>query len=231
MIWQQSWQRRRPRQRRRRCDRCSPGRPRRLPRISGATNPGSWCRAAAVDPAFGHRRAPRFPTRVGQRAGRKGKQYFPAGSRARRAEDQLFELFHDALAQPVLAWVQDVRIAAAARRQFLNALGLVLIMVAVATGLGYLWLQAAQATRLAQLQEARAVATLASQATQSGDAMTGMLAALAVLPDTEHRRPLSIPAEMSLLEIRGCAIARPQPWLLVPVQCSARRSARTASGW
>ena len=57
-------------------------------------------------------------------------------------------------------------------------------------------------TRLAQLQEARAVSALARQETERGDAMTGMLATLSVLPDTAKQdpRPRSAPAEMALLD-------------------------------
>ena len=57
-------------------------------------------------------------------------------------------------------------------------------------------------TRLAQLQEARAVSALARQETERGDAMTGMLATLSVTTRySEARpRPRSAPAEMALLD-------------------------------
>jgi Tol biopolymer transport system component len=57
-------------------------------------------------------------------------------------------------------------------------------------------------TKEAQLQEARAISTLARQATDRGDAMTGMLATLAVLPDDPARpdRPVSNAAGAALLD-------------------------------
>ena len=62
--------------------------------------------------------------------------------------------------------------------------------------------KAEEQTRLAQLQEARAVSALARQETEGGDAMTGMLATLSVLPDTtkQNPRPRSAAAEMALLD-------------------------------
>jgi WD40 repeat protein len=48
--------------------------------------------------------------------------------------------------------------------------------------------KAEKQTRTAQLQEARAVSLQARDATERGDAMTGMLAALAVMPDAKHPR-------------------------------------------
>src|SRR6516164_11786216 len=56
---------------------------------------------------------------------------------------------------------------------------------------------AVTAQQQAQLQEARAVSTLARQATERGDAMTGMLATLAVL---KPERPYSNVAGAALLD-------------------------------
>jgi hypothetical protein len=62
--------------------------------------------------------------------------------------------------------------------------------------------KAEKQTRMAQLQEARAVSLQARQATESGDAMKGMLAALAVMPDAKHpgARARSAHAATALLE-------------------------------
>jgi len=97
-----------------------------------------------------------------------------------RGQEALFELYHDALARPVLSWVQEARIQEAERR-----------LLALYT----LYQQA-------QLQEARAVSALARQANGRGDAMTGMLAALAVLPrdPANPDRPISNAASEALLD-------------------------------
>ena len=97
-----------------------------------------------------------------------------------RGHGPLFELYHDALARPVLYWAQQARIEEAGRRF---------------SRLYALYQQA-------QLQEARAVSTLARQATKRGDAMTGMLAALAVLPKdpAKPNRPISNAATAALLD-------------------------------
>jgi len=94
----------------------------------------------------------------------------------------LFELYHDALARPVLSWAQGARVEEAAHRF---------------SRLYSLYQQA-------QLQEARAVSTLARQATERGDAMTGMLAALAMLPKDPSKpdRPVSNAASSALLDAR-----------------------------
>jgi WD40 repeat protein len=54
----------------------------------------------------------------------------------------------------------------------------------------------------AQLQEARAISALARQETARGDATTGMLASLSVMPDAtaQNARPFSVPAEMALFD-------------------------------
>jgi hypothetical protein len=97
-----------------------------------------------------------------------------------RGQGPLFELYHDALTRPVLSWAEGARIEEAERR--LSVL--------------YTLLQQAQ------LQESRAVSSLARQATASGDAMTGMLATLAVLPKDPVKpdRPLSAAAAATLLD-------------------------------
>ena len=61
---------------------------------------------------------------------------------------------------------------------------------------------AVTAQQQAQLQESRAVSTLARQATERGDAMTGMLATLAVLPKDSVKadRPVSNAASAALLD-------------------------------
>ena len=62
--------------------------------------------------------------------------------------------------------------------------------------------RAAAQQEQAQLQEARTVSTLARQAIESGDAMTGMLAILAVLPKNFAKpdRPISNAASAALLD-------------------------------
>jgi uncharacterized protein with WD repeat len=97
-----------------------------------------------------------------------------------RGQGPLFELYHDALARPVLSWVQEARVEEAERRFLV---------------LHSLYQQA-------QLQEARAVSALARQANERGDAMTGMLAALAVLPrdPANPDRPVSNAASAALLD-------------------------------
>jgi hypothetical protein len=179
----------------------------RLGRVTGAIAGipeviGRWVDLASQLPrrAFGARRPQRMqgrPATVDEVGDTLGQL---ASGRARILRTQpdpqgkgpLFDLLHDALAQPVLEWVQRMRIAAATRRQIRNASGLVLLTVAVLSFLLYLFLRSEHKARLAeeqatlaqeettaaQLQESRAVAILARQATDSGDAMTGMLAAL-----------------------------------------------------
>jgi WD40 repeat protein len=121
-----------------------------------------------------------------------------------RGQGPLFELYHDALAEPVLAWVQEARIQEAVRRQRLWAAiigGLVLFVVAGIVAFTSFKHGALIKQEQAQLQEARAVSILARRATQSGDAMTRMLAMLAVLPkDPEDERPISNAAASVLLD-------------------------------
>jgi WD40 repeat protein len=95
-----------------------------------------------------------------------------------RGEGPLFELYHDALARPVLSWVQEARVKEAERRL---------------RDVSNLYHRALMQQKQAQLQEARAVSASARQAVECGDAMTGMLAALAVLP----RDPLKRDREVS----------------------------------
>jgi sugar lactone lactonase YvrE len=94
-----------------------------------------------------------------------------------RARGPLFELYHDALARPVLSWAQEARIQKARYR--ISRI--------------YTLLQQAQ------LQEARAVSTLARQATERGDTMTVLLAALPV-DLVEPERPVSDAASAALLD-------------------------------
>ena len=136
-----------------------------------------------------------------------------------RGQGPLFELYHDALAGPVLGWVREARIKEAERRQRRRALvagGLAALMALVGVGMWVLYIRAvtlgeqadlerkeAQLQReQAQLQEARAISALARQETARGDATTGMLASLSVMPDatTKNPRPFSAPAEMALLD-------------------------------
>jgi Tol biopolymer transport system component len=119
-----------------------------------------------------------------------------------RGKGPLFELYHDALAQPVLSWVQEARIAEAARRQ-LRRVWVVGGVLVVIMAIVYPFYRSAVIQRVqAQLQEARAVSTLARQTIESGDAMTGMLAVLAVLPKDPVRqdRPVSNVATAALLD-------------------------------
>ena len=73
---------------------------------------------------------------------------------------------------------------------------------------------AVTAQQQAQLQESRAVSTLARQATERGDAMTGMLATLAVLPKDSVKadRPVSNAASAALRASPGNIWIR--PWAL-----------------
>jgi WD40 repeat protein len=84
------------------------------------------------------------------------------------------------------------------------------LVLAVVTTVAILWLREAQEARAraldqqeqAELQKARAVSTLARQTTERGDAMTGMLATLAVLPENLAKpdRPLINAASAALLD-------------------------------
>ena len=126
-----------------------------------------------------------------------------------RGQGPLFELYHDALARPVLSWVQEARITDAERRQrhrAAAAVGAALLMLAVVVVILVFYDRAVAQQHQAQLQESRAVSTLALQETDSGDAMTGMLAALAVLPTDQSRpdRPLSNAASAELLRAWLC---------------------------
>ena len=126
-----------------------------------------------------------------------------------RGQGPLFELYHDALARPVLAWVQEARITDAERRQrhrAAAAVGAALLMLAVVVVILVFYDRAVAQQHQAQLQESRAVSTLALQETDSGDAMTGMLAALAVLPKDQSRpdRPVSNAASAELLRAWLC---------------------------
>jgi WD40 repeat protein len=122
-----------------------------------------------------------------------------------RGQEPLFELYHDALARPVLSWVQEARIKEAERRQARRAASAVVaaLLMAVVIGVVYFFYHRAVSQQAqAQLQEARAVSTLARQATEHGDAMTGMLATLAVLPrdPVKPDRPVSTAAAAVLLD-------------------------------
>jgi WD40 repeat protein len=79
---------------------------------------------------------------------------------------------------------------------------LVSVFAGLAVWAGFSFLAEREARQLAQLQEARAVSALARRETERGDAMTGMLAILRVMPDTAKQdpRPHSPPAEMALLD-------------------------------
>jgi hypothetical protein len=157
-----------------------------------------------------------------------------------RGQGPLFELYHDALARPVLSWVQEARISEAVsrqRRRAAFAIGAAALMLAgivvvytfyhravveearaVASENSALAseIKAQMQARLAgaseqqaqlekehaQLQEARAVSTLARQVEDHGDAMTVMLATLAVLPKDPDKpdRAVSNVATALLLE-------------------------------
>jgi WD40 repeat protein len=122
-----------------------------------------------------------------------------------RGRGPLFELYHDALARPVLSWVQEARVNEAVgrlRRGAAYAVGAALLMLAGIVVVYTFYHRAVIQQARAQLQEARAVSTLARQATERGDAMTGMLAALAVLPKDLARpdRPRSNAASGALLD-------------------------------
>ena len=116
-----------------------------------------------------------------------------------RGQGPLFELYHDALARPVLSWVHEARISEAVgrqRRRAAFAIGAALVMLAGIAVVYTFYHRALIQQAQAQLQEARAVSTLARQATERGDAMTGMLATLAVL---KPERPYSNAAGAALL--------------------------------
>jgi Tol biopolymer transport system component len=117
-----------------------------------------------------------------------------------RGRDPLFELYHDALARPVLSWVQEARVSEAVssqRRRAAYAIGAALIMLVGIAVIYAFYHRAVVQQQQAQLQEARAVSTLARQATDRGDAMTGMIATLEVL---NPRRPYSNAADVVLLD-------------------------------
>ena len=126
-----------------------------------------------------------------------------------RGQGPLFELYHDALARPVLSWVQETRIRDAERRQRHRAAvaaGAALLMFAVVLVILVFYHRAVIQQQQAQLQESRAVGTLSAQETDRGDPMTGMLAALAVLPRDTSRpdRPVSNVASADLLRAWLC---------------------------
>jgi hypothetical protein len=86
----------------------------------------------------------------------------------------------------------------------------------------------------AQLQEARAVSTLALHETERGDAMTGMLAALAILPKdlAKPDRPLSNAVSAALLNAWLCNFEKHDLILLdIRSQSGAWHSAQTGTGW
>jgi hypothetical protein len=143
-----------------------------------------------------------------------------------RGQGPLFEMYHDSLAGPVLGWVQRARIAEAERRQRRRVLAvacLAALMALAGVGMWVLYTRAVIAGEAAhiaadqarnaadqahfqreqaQLQEARAISALARQETARGDATTGMLASLSVMPDAtaQNPRPFSAPAEMALFD-------------------------------
>ena len=117
-----------------------------------------------------------------------------------RGPEPLFELYHDALARPVLSWVQEARISEAVGRQQRRAAYAISAALLMLAGIAIVYMfyhRAVIQQQQAQLQEARAVSTLARQATESGDAMTGMIATLAVL---KPARPYSNAAGATLLD-------------------------------
>jgi WD40 repeat protein len=122
-----------------------------------------------------------------------------------RGQGPLFELYHDALAHPVLSWVQEARIKEAERhqrRRFWGAVGAALLMFAVSLVVYTFYQRAVLQQAQAELQKTRAVSTLARQATERGDAMTGMLATLTVLPGNLAKAdlPLINAASAALLD-------------------------------
>lgn len=111
----------------------------------------------------------------------------------------LYELFHDALADPVQQVVREALVAEAQRRlsrarrrqriTLASAIGVLAVMAGL-TGLSLMRTnEAREATSQAEMQKTRAVATLARQASERGDHMTAMLAALEVLPDPAAIQP------------------------------------------
>jgi WD40 repeat protein len=122
-----------------------------------------------------------------------------------QGQGPLFELYHDALAQPVLSWVQEARIKEAERRQrrrFWVAVGVTAFLLVVLLVVSAFYHRAEALREQALLQKSRAVSTLARQATERGDAMTGMLATLAVVPENLAKadRPLINAASAALLD-------------------------------
>jgi WD40 repeat protein len=122
-----------------------------------------------------------------------------------RGQEPMFELYHDALTRPVLSWVEDARIKEAEHRLRIRAAfaaSAALLMMAVIVVVYIFYHQAVFQRGQAQLQEARAVCTFALQETERGDAMTGMLTTLAVLPKDPKNpeRPISNFAAATLLE-------------------------------
>jgi WD40 repeat protein len=119
-----------------------------------------------------------------------------------RGKGPLFELYHDALAHPVLSWVQEARIKEAERRQRRRILVVAGVIVVISVIVYPFYRSAVIQREQAQLQEARILARLARQATERGDAMTGMLATLAVLPENLAKpdRPLISAASAALLD-------------------------------
>ena len=90
---------------------------------------------------------------------------------------------------------------------------------------------AVEQREMAQLQEARAVSALARRETEHGDAMTGMLATLSLLPNTAKQdpRPHSAPAEMALLD---ALLSNREVMAMIghTNQVGVRRSVRTVPG-
>jgi WD40 repeat protein len=123
-----------------------------------------------------------------------------------RGQGSLFELDHDALAVPVLDWVQEARIDEARRRQALNAFVFTFLALCMAAAIVlYLFYSTAIARKeQAQLQESKYISIFSRRATQGGDTMTGMLAALAALPENPAKpdRPYSNFAAAALLDAR-----------------------------
>jgi len=87
------------------------------------------------------------------------------------------------------------------RRARVAVVGVIVALLLAAFG-GYEALHAIEETAVAQKAEVRAVSTLSRQFTERGDAATGMLAALPMMPNAtlSGARPHSAPAAMALLD-------------------------------
>jgi WD40 repeat protein/energy-coupling factor transporter ATP-binding protein EcfA2 len=95
-----------------------------------------------------------------------------------------------------------VKLATEQRRRAKAAVVGVIVALLLAAFGGYEALNAIRQTAVAHRAEVRAVSTLARQSTERGDATTGMLAALPMMPKATllNPRPHSAPAAMALLD-------------------------------